>query len=159
MLRISKITDYGIVALCTMGRSEASIPLTARDVAEGSGLPLPTVSKVLKTLTRAGILSSHRGTKGGYLLSAPAREITVADVITALEGPISVTECTDHGQAGECDHESGCPVRGHWQVINRAIAGALGRITLAEMMLTEPVRIPAGDASQPEFVSIEEERS
>ncbi|NNE09065.1 MAG: SUF system Fe-S cluster assembly regulator [Gemmatimonadetes bacterium] len=159
MLRISKITDYGIVALTTMGRHEADLPLTARDVSEGSGLPLPTVSKILKTLTRAGILVSHRGTKGGYTLSRVAGDISVAEVITALEGPISVTECTDHGHAGECDHESGCPVRGHWQVINRAIVGALQGITVAEMMLTEPVQITADrDAPVPEFVSIEEER-
>ena len=133
MLRISKLTDYGVVILTHVGGAGSDEPLNARDIAAAVNLPLPTVSKILKILAREGILSSQRGTKGGYALSSPAGEITVAEIIAALEGPIAMTECTVHGPAG-CDHETLCPVRANWQIINYAVADALSRITLSDMM-------------------------
>ena len=116
---------------------------TARDLAREAHLPLPTVNKVLKTLTRHGLLVSHRGMKGGYRLSRVPDEITVAEIIGATEGPVAMTECTVEGTGG-CDHESACPVSDNWQRINHAIQGALHGITLAEM--TRPLP-PCGDGS------------
>lgn len=134
MIRISKLTDYGVVILTHLADAKGENPRTARNIAADVNLPLPTVSKILKTLGREGILVSQRGIKGGYTLSGPADGINVAEIIGALEGPIAMTECTIFGDV-ECDHESDCPVRANWQIINQAVAKALSGITLADMML------------------------
>ncbi len=131
MLRITKQTDYGIVLLTHM----ASAPerwATAPELALGAALPAPMVAKILKILAREGLLASHRGASGGYSLARPPREISVAQIITALEGPIAVTECTD-SEPGLCHQEDSCPVRGNWNRINLAIREALEDISLAEM--------------------------
>jgi FeS assembly SUF system regulator len=92
----------------------------------------PTVSKILKILARAELLSSHRGVKGGYTLDRAPERITMTEIIGALDGPIAITECIDD-TPGECSQESFCPVRGNWQRINLAIRRALDQISLAEM--------------------------
>ncbi len=94
-------------------------------------LPLPTVSKILKLLAREGLLASHRGVKGGYSLAPPAEEISMAEIIAALEGPIAITECIE--RRARLLHEPLCPVRGNWQRINEAVRTALDGISLAEM--------------------------
>jgi FeS assembly SUF system regulator len=119
--------------------THSGITHNARDIAREVRLPLPVASKVLKTLARAGVLVSQRGTKGGYTLARQAHEITVAEIIRALEGPIAVTECTDTLR-GDCDIETGCPVRTNWHRINQALYDALEKITLAEM--TQPLSQP-----------------
>ncbi len=131
MLRVTKLADYGIVMLTYFATHDRST-FNARDIAQEIRLPLPVVSKVLKLLARNGLLSSSRGIKGGYGLARPPQEITVADIIRALEGPIAVTECTDRIN-GDCGLELGCPVKTNWRLINRAIHEALEKITLAEM--------------------------
>ena len=131
MLRVTKLADYGIVMMSYFA-SRGGTTHNARDIAGEVRLPLPVVSKVLKQLTRKGLLLSHRGIRGGYGLARHPQEITVAEIIRALEGPIAVTECTDKLR-GDCDLETKCPVRTNWFVINRAIHGALEKITLAEM--------------------------
>ena len=131
MFRLTKLTDYGIVLL-THFAQHPEREHNARELAEETRLPLPTVGKLLKELVREDLLVSHRGTKGGYRLARRPGEISVADVITALEGPIAVTEC-NNGIEGSCEHESCCPVRSNWHVINRVIYEALGGLTLLEM--------------------------
>ena len=106
-----------------------------------AGLPLPMVSKILKALARAGILLSHRGAKGGYSLARPADEISAAEMITALEGPIGLTECTVH--PGQCVQEASCHVREPWQRINAVVRDALRDVTLAE--LARPSPAPGSD--------------
>ena len=138
MLRVTKLADYGIVML-TYFATHSGSTFNARDVANVVRLPLPVVSKVLKLLARHGLLASQRGIKGGYGLAKPARDITVAEIIRALEGPIAVTECTD-SLRGDCDLQVDCPVRTNWHLINRAIHDALQKITLAEM--TQPLPQP-----------------
>lgn len=145
MLRVTKLADYGIVMLTYVaGRGGATH--NARDIAGEVRLPLPVVSKVLKQLVREGLLVSHRGMKGGYGLARGPEEITVAQIIRALEGPIAVTECTDRIR-GDCDIETKCPVRTNWLMINQAIHGALEKITLAEM--TQPLRHQLVNLSDP----------
>jgi Rrf2 family protein len=101
------------------------------------------VSKILKVLVREGLLDSHRGVKGGYSLSRPPEEISMAEVVVALEGPIAITECIDD-QSG-CSHEPICPVRGRWHRINAALREALAGISLAEMAETpEPKLVTLG---------------
>ncbi len=135
MIRMTKQADYGIVLMAHM----ASLPdrlFSAARIAHEAQLPPPTVSKILKILARDGLLDSHRGVKGGYILARAAEEISVADIISALDGPIGITECICD-TPGECWHESICPVRDNWQRINQAIRQALEAITLAEM--THPI--------------------
>jgi FeS assembly SUF system regulator len=134
MLRVTKLADYGIVML-TFFATHPDNTYNARDIANSVKLPLPIASKVLKLLSKAGLLISQRGIKGGYGLAQPAEQITVAAIIRALEGPIAVTECTEMG--GDCDLETQCPVRTNWHLINRAIHSALEKITLAQM--TQPL--------------------
>jgi FeS assembly SUF system regulator len=131
MLRLTKLTDYAVVVLCHMaGRGEAGA-CTARDVAEATRIPQPTVSKVLKQLVREGLVDSLRGAKGGYRLARPAADVSVAEVIAAVEGPIGVTECTS--EESGCEHEPTCSVRENWHHINRVIRDALSKVSLAEM--------------------------
>lgn len=137
MFRMNKLTDYGVVLL-TRFAQHPEHAASARELAEETHLPLPTVGKVLKLLVRDGILVSHRGTKGGYALAREPREVTVASIISALEGPVSLTECQ---APGVCGMERGCPTKANWQVVNRAILEALSKLTLLDM--TRPLA-PSG---------------
>jgi len=137
MLRITKLTDYGVVLMTHVAGSIDRQPWNARDLAAEASLPLPTVSKILKSLVRGGILDSHRGVKGGYSLTRDPSEISVAEIIGALEGPIAITECVASAP-GSCDQEALCSIRANWQLINRAVYGALEKITLAEMVRPAP---------------------
>jgi FeS assembly SUF system regulator len=132
MIRITRLTDYGIVLLSHLASSPERY-FNAPELAADARLPLPMVSKILKMLARSGLLSSHRGVHGGYALARPAADITVAEILTALEGPIAVTECIDDSAGGGCDQVAFCPVQGNWRRINLAIRDALAGITLAEM--------------------------
>jgi FeS assembly SUF system regulator len=133
MLRISKLTDYGIVLLAHFAAEPAGTTLNARGVAEATALPFPVVSKMLKALAGAELLHSQRGAKGGYHLTRDPQGVTVAEIIEAIEGPIALMECT--AGPGHCDQESSCGVREPWQRINRAVLHALGGVTLAELAL------------------------
>lgn len=135
MLRMTKQADYAIVLLTRMA-GEPENQFNASEVAEQTGLPQPIVSKILKLLARRELLTSHRGAKGGYRLARTAGDITVAQIIEAVEGPIAITECVDE-TPGECSQEPVCPVRSNWQQINFAVRSALEQITLKEM--TQPV--------------------
>jgi FeS assembly SUF system regulator len=129
MLRLSRLTDYAVVALVRLGRSEGVA--TSPGIAAAIGLPEPTVAKVLKALTNSGLVISSRGAHGGYRLSRPLSGISVAEVIIAVDGPIALTSCVD-GAVG-CESQSLCPVAGRWDPVNDAIRGALTKITLADM--------------------------
>lgn len=131
MLRISKLTDYGTVLLAHLAANQATVR-SAADVASATGIALPTVSKLLKSLARAGLVSSTRGANGGYRLARPPQQITAADVIDALEGPVSITECS--ASDGDCEHEGVCSVGDAWQRINVAIRRALRDVTLNDLV-------------------------
>jgi Rrf2 family protein len=124
-----------------------------RALAAATGVPEPTVRKVLKTLVRAGIVCSVRGTHGGYALARPAGDISVAEVVIAVEGPIAVTECASEATAGACDLEGRCNVQGPWQRISAAIRDALVQLSLAEMAtpvaVTASTGAPAGMSGGP----------
>ena len=135
MLRMTKQADYGIVLMTHMA-SDVERRYTAPELAAETQIPLPMVSKILKILGRGGLLSSHRGVKGGYSLERPPRQVTVAEMIAALEGPIAFTECVD-GAPGSCSQEAVCRLRANWQRINLALKHALEGISLEE--LTHPL--------------------
>jgi len=131
VFRISRLTDYGIVVMAHLAECRDDDSHNARELAEDTQLPAPVVSKILKSLTRAGLLISQRGSKGGYSLARTPSEIPVVEMITALEGPVGITECTIH--PGACAQESSCQVRDPWQRINGAVHAALANITLADL--------------------------
>lgn len=130
MLRLSKLTDYAVVVLVRLSHVEGC--QTSPGIAAVTGLPEPTVAKVLKALTAASLVTSQRGARGGYQLRQPLSSIPIADVVTAMDGPIALTACVDGG-AGNCESEALCPVRGRWDPVNHAVMQALTRITLADM--------------------------
>ena len=137
MLRLGKLTDYATVILSFMAKSQEPVH-AALEVSTATGIAQPTVSKILKLLVKARVLSSIRGAKGGYALLQTPEKITVAAVITALEGPISLTECStsDH----DCEQVSGCQIGNNWRLVNQSVQQALESVTLADMML--PVSSP-----------------
>ena len=134
MFRVKKLTDYAVMLLVELGAAFDADPgslRSAQTLAEDCGLEVPTVSKVLKVLMQQGLVGSCRGPAGGYRLLQPLRDISVADVICAMEGPIAMTECSVH--AGRCSVESNCRARGQWHRISEAVLAALSGISLAEM--------------------------
>lgn len=143
MIRMTKSADYGIVLMTRMAGHPDRI-FNAVELASGAQLPHPTVCKILKLLARSGLLESHRGAKGGYSLARDPGEISVVEIITALDGPIGITECIDN-TPGECGQESVCPVKGNWQRINDAVREALQSITLAEMIPAPAALVRLGD--------------
>lgn len=128
MLRITKITDYGFILLAHMANQDQELLHNAKDLSAEIGIPLPTVSKVLKILTQGGILKSHQGSKGGYSLAKPSQEVTAAEIIEAVEGPVAITDCSS---ADGC--ERNCAVSPSWQQVNTAVIGALQDLTLHDM--------------------------
>ncbi|MCF7968048.1 MAG: SUF system Fe-S cluster assembly regulator [Methylococcaceae bacterium] len=156
MLRISKLSDYAIIILGHMAKAPGST-YAATDLAESARVAGPTVSKVLKALARARILNSTRGAKGGYQLSRPPEQTTIASIIAALEGPIALTECSLENT--QCEQSHSCHVRGNWSVLNRAIQTALESVTLADMAspmskAPEGFRIPVSSiALQPRRIT------
>ena len=139
MIRLNRLTDYGVVLLVQMSR-HPEVVMTAPQIAQASSLPLPTVAKVLKQLATAKLVRSQRGAAGGYLLARPPEAVTAAEIITALEGPIAITACVD-GAPMPCEVETSCPIRGHWNKVNGAIRGALQQVTLADLA-EEPAGCP-----------------
>ncbi len=138
MLRISKLTDYGTVLLAHLAAHEQTV-CSAAEVADAPGVALPTVSKLLKSLARAGLVNSTRGANGGYRLARSPNDISAADVIDALEGPVSITECSSGDSL--CEHEDVCSVGGAWQRINVAIRRALDEVSLNDLLRTNS-RVP-----------------
>ncbi len=131
MLRISKLTDYGTVLLAHLAANQGVV-CSAADVAMTTGIALPTVSKLFKSLGRADLVNSTRGANGGYQLSRDSRKISAADIIDALEGPVSITECSSRDS--RCEHEGSCAVGGAWRLVNVAIRRALDDVSLNDLL-------------------------
>lgn len=142
MLKISKLTDYGTLVMTALAAQPSRL-FSAHELADHTGVGQATVSKLLKALSKAGLLDSVRGNHGGYRLAKASDEISMADIITALEGPIALTECcaTDSG----CDIEHSCGVQGHWMAISGAIRDALGDLSLTQLTVPpsiKPISVP-----------------
>jgi FeS assembly SUF system regulator len=144
MVRITKLTDYGMVIMAFMAGCPSRL-LQAREIADQTAVAQPTVAKLLKKLTKNKLLASQRGTNGGYLLARAPEKITVADLVQALEGPIAITECSlghDH-----CPTETLCTIRAPWLQINEVITNALQSIKLSDLV-SEPFH-PLNQATYP----------
>ena len=132
MIRLSRLADYGLVLMGRMAIQPATVH-TALGLSEDTQLPMPTVAKLLVRLTQGGLLISHRGAKGGYELARAPSAMTVADIVVAVDGPIALTQCLEHG-AGPCDVEPICPTRRGWNRLNEAVKHALAEVSLAELV-------------------------
>ena len=131
MLRVTKLTDYATVVLTVLAARPGDV-LSAADLAEIAGLETPTVSKLLKPLAQAGLVSSQRGVHGGYRLNRAADEITLVEIVEAMEGPLAMTECSQHDS--QCGIAKQCGVRANWRLINDVVADALRGVTLEQML-------------------------
>jgi FeS assembly SUF system regulator len=146
MLRLSKLTDYAVVVLVRLAGMDCV--QTSPGIAAATGIPEPTVAKVLKTLAASDLVSSQRGARGGYRLNRSLSDIPVAAVIAAVDGPIALTACVEGSITG-CESQGLCPMRGRWDPVNEAIQSALSSITLADMQsaLLPAFRVPAHQTS------------
>jgi Rrf2 family protein len=136
MLRLSKKADYALIAMKHLTLHSDRGAASAREIAEHYDIPIELMAKVLQRLVRRGLLASHHGTRGGYLLARMATQISVADVIQAIEGPVSVTACST--EDGQCEQYAKCNVRDPlWRVRERILA-ALGECTIAELAADVP---------------------
>ncbi|MEM6680948.1 MAG: SUF system Fe-S cluster assembly regulator [Pseudomonadota bacterium] len=132
MIRLSNLADYAVVIM-TVIASRAPEKLNATDVSSLSGVPQATAAKVMGHLARADLLVSHRGKQGGFALARAAEDICVADIIEALDGPIALTNCMDHGD-GACNLMAVCGMRPHWRVMNDAVRRAFEDVSLQQLL-------------------------
>jgi FeS assembly SUF system regulator len=133
VIRLTNLADYAVVVMAAAAR-EPGAKFSAARVAELTAIPAPTVAKLMGTLARGGLLSASRGVAGGFMLARPPAEISVAEIVEAVDGPIALTSCAgNHVQ--DCAMEGHCAVRGHWPPINQAVRGALAAVTLAQLVL------------------------
>ena len=139
-MRLSSMADYAVVTMCAASRhcgaGKAGLAgparISAGDLAQETGLPLPTVQKLVSQLVRGGLLHSARGAGGGLRLARPAAAISLADIVEAVEGPIALTLCVE-GSRQDCALEASCAVRPHWSVVNEALRGALAEVPLTRL--------------------------
>jgi FeS assembly SUF system regulator len=131
-MRLSSMADYAVVTMCAAARHCGFARVSASDLAQETGLPLPTVQKLVSSLSKAGLLKAMRGAGGGIQLSRPAAAITLADIVEAIEGPIALTACVEDGRH-DCALEAQCCVRPHWGVVNQAMRGALEQVRLSDL--------------------------
>lgn len=135
MVRLSKLTDYAVVVLMRLAQGDRV--QTSPGIAQYTGIPEPTVAKVLKLLAGAQLATSLRGPHGGYRLARPLALVSVADVIAAIDGPIALTACVEGGTC--CEVSGICAVRGRWDRVNDAIRAALAAISLADLERPDPL--------------------
>ncbi|WP_299195858.1 Rrf2 family transcriptional regulator [uncultured Erythrobacter sp.] len=132
-MRLSNLADYAVITMCQAATHCGDGRVSAAELASETGLPVPTVQRLVSKLTAAGLLRSVRGAGGGLQLGRPAAAINVADIVEAVEGPIGLTACIDNG---ECEYEVGCSMKPHWPLINDKLRGALADITLDHLRPT-----------------------
>ena len=131
-MRLSSMADYAVVTMAAAARHCGHTRVNAGQLAEETGLPAPTVQKLVSRLTAAGLLRSSRGVGGGLKLARPAAAITLADIVEAVEGPIALTACVEQGKH-ECGLEAACVVKPHWPLVNEAMRGALAGVSLTSL--------------------------
>lgn len=134
MLKISKLTDYGLLAAVYLARKQGEV-ITAREVASFYHLPLPMITKVLKTLQQGAVVNSHRGVGGGYSFDGDPEQVTLGQLVEVLEGPWDLVECETQNEQGEaiCSIRVACPSRRFMFGINQAVKGAFEQVTLGDL--------------------------
>jgi FeS assembly SUF system regulator len=128
-MRLSSLADYAVLMMSAAARHCGQAQINAGVIADETGIPLPTVQKLVSKLSSAGLLRSVRGAGGGFKLARPAAAVSLADIIEAIEGPIALTACVESGKH-DCVLEGSCRAQPHWSMINQAVRGALANINL-----------------------------
>ena len=128
-MRLTHLADYAVVMMTAAARRGDGVRLSATELADDTGVPLPTAQKLMGKLASAGLLSSARGAAGGFALARPATDISLADIVEAVEGPIALTICSD-GINHECLLDAHCRVKPHMGIVGEAVRGALGAVSL-----------------------------
>jgi FeS assembly SUF system regulator len=141
VIRLTNLADYAVVVMAAAAR-EPDMKFSAARVAELTGIPAPTVAKLMGTLARGGLLSASRGVAGGFMLARAPDAISVAEIVEAVDGPIALTSCAGT-DVHDCAMEGHCAIRGHWPPINRAVRGALAAVTLAQLVQPPLAAAPA----------------
>jgi FeS assembly SUF system regulator len=136
-MRLTHLADYAVVMMTAAASRDAGERLSAAELAAETGVPLPTAQKLMGKLAAAGLLTSARGAGGGFSLARPGREISLADVIEAVEGPIAMTQCTGSEEASDCALDAHCKVKPHMNVVSNAVRGALGAVSLQSLASTQ----------------------
>ena len=131
-MRLTHLADYAVVMMTAAARRGDGARLSATELADETGVPLPTAQKLMQQLSRHGLLAGQRGAGGGYALSKPVCEISLADIVEAVEGPISLTMCAD-GVNHDCALDAHCRVKPHMGIVGNAVRGALGAVSLQEL--------------------------
>lgn len=144
MIKLSNLADYAVELMCCIALHPDDIHSSA-GLSHITHIPLPTVSKILGTLVRSRLLSSHRGLKGGFSLARDAKAITIAHIIEAVDGPVQLTTCLDE-ETADCDRVSHCGTRSQWYRINQAVKDALDGVSLLHMIESVPDFIGDGRA-------------
>lgn len=149
MIRLSRLADYGVALMTQIALADERLH-SAQELAAATGVPLPTVSKLLASLARADLLVASRGARGGYRLARPAQEIPVGAIVSAVDGPIALTQCIERGP-GACEVEVLCPTQHGWKAINEGVQRAFNAVSLAELVWppaqawAQPGAVPASD--------------
>ena len=151
-MRLSSMADYAVVVMAAAARHCGGARVSAIQLAEETGLPAPTVQKLVSRLAGAGLLRSSRGFGGGLKLARPAAAITVADIVEAVEGPIALTSCVESGRH-DCTLEGACTVRPHWSLVNDALRDALASVPLTRFTEPAPSPLPPRDIQPSEYLA------
>jgi len=130
-VRLSHLADYAVVLMTAAARRPAGARLSATELSGDTGVPLPTTQKLMGQLATSGLLTSARGASGGFALAKAPSEITLADIVEAVEGPIAMTVCSE-GRT-DCALDAHCRVKPHMGVVGNAVRGALGAVSLTEL--------------------------
>jgi FeS assembly SUF system regulator len=149
-MRLSHLADYAVVLMTAAARREAGERLSATALSAETGVPLPTAQKLMSQLAGAGLLSSVRGAGGGFTLARPSAAISLADIIEAIEGPITMTQCSGSDEASECALDAHCRVKPHMGIVGKAVRGALGAVSL-ESLCSAPAQAGALAVQAPAF--------
>lgn len=136
MIRFSKLADYAVVILASLLEKEGALA-SASEISAETKLPEPTVAKVLKLLSKADLVQSIRGAQGGYKMARSSKDMHIADIVTAIDGPVALAACVEGSNDEPCSYAGGCPVKGRWDMVNVAVRHALEEITLADMIVPQ----------------------
>ena len=132
-MRLTHLADYAVVMMTAAARRDGDARLSATELSEETGVPLPTAQKLMQTLSRHGLLTGQRGSGGGYALARPPSEISLADIVEAVEGPIALTQCKGEEVASDCALDSHCRLKPHMGIVGAKVRGALGAVSLMEL--------------------------
>jgi FeS assembly SUF system regulator len=140
-MRLTHLADYAVVIMTAAARAPSGARLSASALAAETGVPLPTAQKLMGRLAGAGLLSSVRGAGGGFVLARAPAEISLADMVEAVEGPIAMTQCSGSDEASECALDAQCRVKPHMSVVSQAVRGVLGAVSLEQLSAPVPARV------------------